>query len=65
MVLLAITGLSIKDLYPFRDNYVVLGSNTKLGIFHILLRYSNLEFIRSSYIDTNTYPQMLLQIAQG
>ena len=65
MVLFTITGTSIKDQYPIRANPVVLGSISKLIMFSMMLCYSNLTFIRSKFIDTDTCPRALLQIVCG
>ena len=44
---------------------MVLGSTQKVIISCIILCYSPLEFIGSSFIDPDNYPLMLLQIVCG
>ena len=65
LVLFAITGPSLKDQYPIRDYYVVMGSIPKIGIFYMMLCYRILALIRSVFIGPNKFPWVLLQIVYG
>ena len=65
MLLFATTGPILMDQYLIRDSSVVLGSILKLIIGYVLLCYNTLALIGSSFIDTATCPQVLLQIVCG
>ena len=65
MVIFDINGPSIKDQYPIRYNFVVLGSIPKPIVVCILLSYIIFPLIGLMFIDPDTCPRVLLKIVCG
>ena len=65
LVLVVITGPSIKDQYSMRTNYVVLDSMPKLRVVCRVLCYITLALIISMLIHTDTCTQVLLKMLYG
>ena len=62
MVLFSITGTSIKDQHPIRDNYIVRVSIPKIIFVSLLFCYGYFVLIGPPFIDPDTFTWVVLQI---